>query len=330
MCLIFYELGTLSYKGLPSSQLILNSQFLTGKDYICERFKIMSILVHKILDFVGHQQAVYSIALLSNQNSFVSSGGDGFLVKWPLNSPEGVLIAKHNEPIYCVSANQSFVFTGSSNGNLSVFDIESNHLVKKIKLDANALFDIVFFEDKVLVATFSGKIMVLNSGFEIEQTVALSGKSIRKIKVIESGFIAVGSEPAVWRLSKNFELVKKYTHFNQSVFAIDYLEKQRTIICGGRDAVLEIINKEHETESIKAHLLHINDICLNDEKTMFLTASMDKTIKLWNSENFELLKVINSEKNGGHRSSVNKILWFDKNKFISCSDDKAIKSFEIL
>lgn len=290
----------------------------------------MSISVNKIFDFLGHQQAVYSMALLPNQNSFVSSGGDGFLVKWAFNSPEGVLIAKHNEPIYCVSANQNFVFTGSSKGNLSVFDIESNHLIKKIKLDNNALFDIVFIDNKVLIATYSGKIIVLNSEFEIERTVALSDKSIRKIKVIESGFLATGSEPAVWQLKKNFEIVEKYTHFNQSVFAIDYLKKQNTIICGGRDALLEIIKLEHETKSIKAHLLHINDISLNDEKTMFLTASMDKTIKLWNSENFELLKVINLEKNDGHRSSVNKILWFDKNKFISCSDDKAIKSFEIL
>jgi len=61
------------------------------------------------------------MALLPNQNYFVRSGGYGFLEKWSFNSPEGVLIAKHNEPIYCLSANQSFVYTGFSNGNLPVF-----------------------------------------------------------------------------------------------------------------------------------------------------------------------------------------------------------------
>lgn len=56
---------------------------------------------------------------------------------------------------------------------------------------------------------------------------------------------------------------------------------------------------------------------------------MDKTIKLWEAENMDLLKVIDYQKNESHQSSVNKILWIDRKRFISCSDDKKIILFEI-
>lgn len=80
---------------------------------------------------------------------------------------------------------------------------------------------------------------------------------------------------------------------------------------------------------VPAHLLHIHDLQLNADATRLLSASMDKTIKLWNTDTGELLKVIDFEKHGGHRSSVNKILWFHKNTIISCSDDRTLMCFEI-
>jgi WD40 repeat protein len=101
-------------------------------------------------------------------------------------------------------------------------------------------------------------------------------------------------------------------------------------VTGGRGATLHFLNNSNSEIQIKAHLLHIHSLSLHPEQNLLLSSSMDKTIKLWDFENKTLLKVIDKEKYNGHTSSVNKILWFDRNRFISCSDDRTIKCFEII
>ena len=62
----------------------------------------------------------------------------------------------------------------------------------------------------------------------------------------------------------------------------------------------------------------------------FATGSRDKTIKIWNADNFELLLRIDNAKNKGHTQSVNKLLWSDFNNYlVSTGDDKAIMVWKI-
>jgi WD40 repeat protein len=56
---------------------------------------------------------------------------------------------------------------------------------------------------------------------------------------------------------------------------------------------------------------------------------MDKTIKIWATENFQLLKVIDKTKQNGHLSSVNKCLWMDDETLLSGSDDRTIMMWKI-
>lgn len=56
---------------------------------------------------------------------------------------------------------------------------------------------------------------------------------------------------------------------------------------------------------------------------------MDKTIRLWNTDTWELIKVIDFQKHEAHTSSVNCGLWLNENIVISCSDDRSIQAFHI-
>jgi WD40 repeat protein len=58
---------------------------------------------------------------------------------------------------------------------------------------------------------------------------------------------------------------------------------------------------------------------------------MDKTVKVWNTETQQLLKVIDRSRHAGHGTSVNKVLWSThENQVISASDDRTISVWSII
>jgi len=60
------------------------------------------------------------------------------------------------------------------------------------------------------------------------------------------------------------------------------------------------------------------------------TGSMDKTIKIWESETLQLKKVIDYARYGSHQNSVNRLIWSPfENLLVSCSDDKNISVWKI-
>jgi WD40 repeat protein len=57
---------------------------------------------------------------------------------------------------------------------------------------------------------------------------------------------------------------------------------------------------------------------------------MDKSIKVWDAQEFRLLKVIDKARYAGHGTSVNKLYWSKfHNQLISCSDDRSISVWNI-
>lgn len=288
------------------------------------------IKVVNIKEFIGHRQAIYSLAHQSEDSFFYSGGADGMLVKWDFESAEGLLIAQHEHAIYVVASIGDLILTGTNQGELTVFESSNYQLVKKLKWSSFPIFDIQWFNGLYYVASANGAITVLDKQFNKVNEIQLSTKSLRQLLPVNNELIAVGSEPAMWVLSSQNDIVKKYSDFDGSLFSVLFHPKSQTIVTGGRGAILHFLNNSNSEIQIKAHLLHIHSLSLHPEQNLLLSSSMDKTIKLWDFENKTLLKVIDKEKYNGHTSSVNKILWFDRNRFISCSDDRTIKCFEII
>ena len=130
----------------------------------------------------------------------------------------------------------------------------------------------------------------------------------------------------------NCQLLTKFSSHTNSVFSLCYSSDGNELYSGGRDALLhsyDVLNEYYELRKVPAHLYTINDIVLLDTN-LFATASRDKNIKIWNQENLELLKVIDLEKFTGHKNSVNKLCWLNKeNILVSVSDDRSIIAWKI-
>lgn len=80
---------------------------------------------------------------------------------------------------------------------------------------------------------------------------------------------------------------------------------------------------------IPAHWYAINDLKLSPDGKYFASASRDKTIKIWDANSYELLKVLDNEKFEGHTHSVNSLLWVNEHLLLSTGDDRQIIAWEI-
>ena len=82
---------------------------------------------------------------------------------------------------------------------------------------------------------------------------------------------------------------------------------------------------------IVAHMYAINHIDFSPDGKHFVTCSMDKSIKVWDAEEFQLLKVIDKSRHAGHGTSVNKLLWTNfSDQLVSASDDRTISIWNII
>ncbi|MEZ4804948.1 MAG: hypothetical protein R2852_05565 [Bacteroidia bacterium] len=288
----------------------------------------MAIQVVKIRDFIGHSQSVYSIAVDRDKKIIFSGGGDGFIVKWNLDETDGVLIAKQDSAVYCLHKDHSYLFCGTQGGLLSIFNSEFN-LHRQIKLSDKPIFDCIPFKTNFIVAAGDGVLRVLNSSLDLIKSIKLSEMSLRSVIITTSCIAVASSDSCVYLLDHSFNLLETLCDHEGSVFTLLYSKKNRSLISGGKDARMKQYSENVFEKSIDAHLLHIHTLSLHPDEMYFLSGSMDKEIKLWETKSMRLLKVINSSKLDAHTSSVNKILWFDKNNFISCSDDRTIKCFEL-
>jgi WD repeat-containing protein 61 len=289
----------------------------------------MLVQVVKIREFSGHSQAVYSLCMDTADGCFYSAGADGMLVRWKLDETDGLLVARHTSAVYSLCFRHGRVISGTHGGLLSVFDAKKFELIKHLQLSQSPIFDIIDFNGKIMVATGEGKLIELDDDFSIRRQIQLSTKSLRKLELMDGALAVAGSEGVIWILDIHLDIVAELKDQAMSVFGLAYWKSGKSLISGGREATLKIYHGQSLHQTINAHLLHIHDIRINPAQTMYLTCSMDKTVKLWKLSDNTLLKVIDHQKYGGHLSSVNKILWFDKNKFISCSDDRTLKCFEI-
>jgi WD40 repeat protein len=78
------------------------------------------------------------------------------------------------------------------------------------------------------------------------------------------------------------------------------------------------------------HIYAIHDLQFSPDGNWFATASMDKTVKIWEVGSLKLRKVLDATRHGGHKNSVNKLIWssFD-DLLVSASDDKNLSVWKI-
>lgn len=291
--------------------------------------------LEKVASYLGHKDAVFCLDYNPHSNQLLSGAGDGLLVSWyPNEHEDGKLIAQMPKPIWSMLSNPSLnqVFAGTSDGHIYIVDLDKKNENRCIIAHEKGVFSIKAHSLFFVSGGGDGVLVFWSHQWDIIRSVQVSNKSIRDIQFCPNAktiFVAC-SDGAVYRYDMEGNLLATFPIHQLSVFSIviwnDYF------CTGGRDASIKVWNYKTNTEvkHIPAHWFHVHSLALSPDNMYLASSSMDKSIKIWDANSFELLKVISLPKIEAHTNCVNKILWINANEVISCGDDKQILHFKIL
>ena len=296
------------------------------------------ITVKEYTQLEGHKQGVYALLNLRGSSVIVSAGGDGAVVKWDLDengpvrmnpglSVAGVLFAQLPEPVFCLMEGLDGVIWAGTQGGL-VFKLVSGEAPRMIKLGTSSVFFISRWMDgRIAVGLGSGELVFLDDELQLLDRKSLGTKSLRCC-LSDRGLIG-GSDGLIWRLDAQGRVLSFWKANSPSVFCLAE-DSQGDIVSGGRDALLMWMGEDGELkQEVKAHLFTIHALAGSDLGWL-ASGSMDKTVKVWDRNTGELLKVIDREKypSRGHSHSVNALCWVGR-LLASAGDDKIIRIWEV-
>jgi WD40 repeat protein len=298
------------------------------------------VQVSKIDTFSGHRDCVYTLERATEPHQFFSAGGDGLVIRWDLTMPDvGELFAQVPASIYalCFDELRNQLWVAQNFEGIHLIDVETKQEIKSIKITSASIFDIKIQGNNALIGLSDGTIVVMDvEEFVVRKHIKASDKSVRNIAVnsIYGEFAVAYSDFSVKIFDlQDFSLKLVVSHHTNSVFTLAYSPDFQYLITAGRDAhlkILEVNNQYNLSQDIAAHLFAINDIKFSPDKKLFATCSMDKSIKIWDAEQFKLLKVIDKARHAGHGTSVNKLWWSSyDNLLVSASDDRLISVWNI-
>lgn len=290
--------------------------------------------------FTGHKDCVYTIAPHKENSKFFSGAGDGMVALWDLEEEDkGTLIAKLDTSVYALhyKKEQDILIIGQNYQGIHLVDVATRKEIGSLQLTKSAIFDIQSYDDLVLVGTGDGEVVVVNlPDLTIITRIKQSTKSARCIALNPGQQeLAVGYSDNSIRIYDltTFKLRQTIPAHKNSVFTVVYSPDYQFLLSAGRDAHLKIWDVKNNytlVNDIVAHMYAINHISYNAAGSQFSTCSMDKSIKIWDAEQFRLLKVIDKSRHAGHGTSVNKLIWSDHhNLLISASDDRSISVWDV-
>lgn len=282
----------------------------------------------------GHRAAIYALAPGHDSRHILSAGGDGWVVEWNLDDPEtGKVVANAETQVFslCSFPEKKLVVAGNMNGGVHWIDLAHPDRTRNIQHHQKGVYDIQALGNWLFTAGGEGILTrwSLQEG-RAKDSFHLSNKALRTIAVSETrNEMAVGaSDGAIYLLEADTLAlkIKLPGAHGHSVFTLAYSPNRRYLLSGGRDAMLRVWDLENDLALVSeqpAHWYTINHLVFAPDGRHFATASRDKTIKIWDAESFQLMKVLDTIRDGGHINSANRLLWLP-GCLVSGSDDRSL------
>ena len=285
---------------------------------------------------LGHEGAIYALEESFEPNKCYSAGFDNIVVEWDLESTQNpVAIAKLPSKAFSILKIESLklLLVGTAQGGVHIIDIISKKEVKFLHVQTDMIFDLLYLKSKnqLIIVSADGTMSVWNTDdwtLVIHQKI--SDKKLRCVIHFNHQFL-IGCEDGTTRVLddstyKEIGLIDAHdAGFGVNTLIIS--PDKKYLLTGSRDGHLNVHSIKNKFELVKripAHNFAVYDIKFSPDNLMFVTVSRDKSVKIWDANTFKVQNKTDF-KNGGHKASVNAVLWTNKNLIVTTGDDRSIK-----
>jgi len=293
----------------------------------------------------GHTAAVFALSAAEEPSCFYSADGNGWVVKWDLREKDlGTAVAQAPSNVFSLKLlpNPRLLAVGTMQGTLYFIDYHQKTLLDSSIQTGKPVFCVETNQSVMYFGSGTGQLFETDiATLAISRQLQICLSSIRSIHIHPVlPVLALGcSDNLVYLVNlETFEISEVLSFHQSSVFSVRFSPDGRYLLCGSRDAYLSVWEMNPGKSSvllhtIPAHLFTINSLTYLPPFSLFASASRDKTIKLWDAETFELLKVIDPLKSDNwntHKNSVNCLLWLpDVQALVSGGDDRTLLVWQI-
>lgn len=284
----------------------------------------------------GHAGAIFACAY---DGKFLYTGSaDKFVARWNLSEgKQDNFSIKFEQSIYSLAiVNDKHLMVGLADGALHVFDLEERKEKHFFTQHTKAIFSIRENKkrNQIYVGDADGNLSIWDATtFKLLIYLPLDVGKIRDIAVNSDGSnFAIACQDGTFRIFETSffnEIATQDAHKGGTTAVLYHPNNDELLITGGKDALLASwnLNSLKQLNSVPAHNYAIYSIIAHQSEDHFLTASRDKTIKVWDSKLNFLQRL--DLKVGGHRHSVNKLAFLTDNQIVSVSDDAKIIVWDV-
>jgi len=243
--------------------------------------------------YKGHNGEIRSVAFVPGKNEFYTSGSDGQVLKWAMDSKEQTLQVVYSGTdiidVLTVSPDASWLAMGSENSTIKMIPLKGNGTGYDMTGIKSKIKSLIFsYDGKYLYsASLDGKILKWDIAARTNTNISDGSMLITSIDISKNGKYLAGissdGNVVLWNpevKSDNFRLNTS----KKNIKVIRFNPDNNLLAIGDVNGNVELwdISQNKMISEVKAHTAQINDIRFNTTLKQMATASTDKTLKIFN------------------------------------------------
>lgn len=295
--------------------------------------------VTKVREFAGHSAPIYQVCEGREREKILTCSGDRFIAEWDLHtgaaSSFSIKLEETCYSVYCDIKSQ-VLLAGTSSGHLHVIDLKKKSEIHNFKVHTLGIFDILYVAEHelLIVAGGDGVMSVWNpKSWKLLRQFQVTDAKLRSLSYANDRLLVTSSNGKffIFDLPWLNELEAIEGHEGGCYSAVHHPTK-KVIVTGGSDGHLRFWTTEtpiRPVRAIPAHNFGIYGIEFSPNHQWAVTVSRDKTIKVWNASDFEVIARIERPKYPSHTHSINDVVWLNEMEFATVGDDRKIMVWRI-
>lgn len=284
-------------------------------------------------EWQDHAAPIYALTYFK-KNCFFTGGADKIVALWDINKKENLPFhIKVDFGIYHLhfEVETNYLFISQSKGGVHIINTIEKKEIAYLLGHKKGVY-------KTLVAKNYNVIICLGGDglcsfwnlttFKHIKTIPISSGKLRDALIQEdSVWITCGNGNLTQISLLDFDVMCTIQIAEEAIYtALLHPKNGNILLCAGKDALIYAVNIiTKQTFSFPAHNFGIYKLIAIPNSNMFISCSRDKSIKVWNIQDYSFIQKLSYKNKQGHTASVNNIL-FDTtaDTLISIGDDKRI------